>query len=667
MKRLQTSIRLKLTIASLVPLVVATTLCWVMGASIITTRIISQAQQKVETDLNSAREMLKSDLAHLSDGIRLTGLLPELVDALHDTPSYRPEAPLQVILRNEQLSFLTVVDRYGIVRYRAANPALAGDSLRNEKLISDALKGVIASGISVYSAEQVARENPRLPALMTIPIRSTPRARIYTRKIEDRGMFLVAAAPVKGPGGEISGVVYGGLLLNNANSLVDRITRVIFQRGEAPSTTSGSATLFLDDVRIATSLADSSGQRAGGTLMSEEVFGAITRGEKWIDRAFVLNDWHLSAYEPVRDYGGGVIGALYVGVPERPFLEIRSRINMIFSGVLLFVTLIGIALSAWLGRNLARPIKALEEGARRIGAGEQLPDISIDSSDEIARLATEFNAMKHRLTAREGDILALNRTLEDKVLDRTARLEEKSRQLLVAQKELAQAERLASIGQLASGVAHEINNPLAIIRGNAELLEMFAGADATNSDGVATIIKQADRIERIVSDLLTFSRSGIKRVTVFHLGELLDDILDQVGHQISLEGYTINRCYHTAAIMVEGDRDQLRQVFTNLVVNGLQAMKEGGLLVVDSAQDNVADQCRIIMADNGPGIAAELRKKLFTPFLTTKDEGTGLGLAISYGIVKDHGGEIRVESEEGCGAVFSVILPLRQQQDAKVV
>lgn len=657
---LRYSIRFKLTVATLVPLMTAIVLCWVIGASIITDRIYNQAQQTVETDLNSAHEILQGELAHLTDNIRLAGLSPDLASALRDNSALETVPTLQVIRRNERLSFLTVLDRYGNVRYRAANPDRTGDSRRGDKLIDDALKGVVASGITLLSAEKAEIENPQLPMAMAIAIKATPHARLYTTKIEARGMFLVAAAPVKTASGEIVGVAFGGQLLNDDNSVVDRITRVIFHQGESSATSDGNATLFLDDVRIATNVLDEQRQRAIGSLMSAEVYDGVSRGEKWIGRAFVLNDWYFSAYEPVRDYRGSVIGALYVGMPENPYLEVRNRFNLIFSGVLVFVTLIGVSLSAWLATSLARPIKAVEDGARRIAAGEDLPDIVVGGHDEISVLAEEFNIMKHRLAKRVEENLALNRTLEQKVSERTVQLEEKSEQLLTAQKELAQAERLAGIGMLASGVAHEINNPLAIIRGNAELLEILAGADAPRSEEVETIIEQATRIERIVRNLLTFSRSSIKQITSFSLVGLLDDILDQIGHQISLEGYSIERRYRDTGVAIQGDQDQLRQVFINLVVNGLQAMKEGGVLSVDAALDNAADTCCVLVTDNGPGISMEHFDKLFTPFFSTKDEGTGLGLAISYGIVRDHCGEIRVQSEAGQGTTFTVVLPVRQ-------
>ena len=357
-----------------------------------------------------------------------------------------------------------------------------------------------------------------------------------------------------------------------------------------------------------------------------------------------------------------IIGAstLYLGIPDSPLFDLRSRIYVIFSAILLFVTLIGVILSAWLGSSLARPIKAVEDGARLLALGEHIPDIVVGGHDEISVMAEEFNIMKHRLIEREDEILSLNRTLEEKVAVRTVQLDEKNQLLLVAQQELARAERLVGIGILASGVAHEINNPLAIIRGNAELLEMSSSLSESDQSEIETIIRQVGRVERIVSNLLTFARTKKKVIRPFHIEELLADILDQVGHQIPLDSYRIEQKFRTDGSVIEGDEDQLRQVFTNLIVNGLQAMDSGGVLTISIEVEQETGCYSVTISDRGAGIAADVREKLFTPFFTTKPGGTGLGLAVSYGIVKDHGGDIKVESDTGQGAAFSVTLPIQQ-------
>ena len=359
-----------------------------------------------------------------------------------------------------------------------------------------------------------------------------------------------------------------------------------------------------------------------------------------------------------------LIGAstLYLGIHELPSFHILSRLHLTFAGILLFVTMIGVSISAWLGSSLSRPIKAVEEGARLLALGEHIPDIVVGGHDEISIMAEEFNIMKHRLIERENEILLLNRTLEEKVAERTLQLDEKNQWLLIAQQELARAERLVAIGILASGLAHEINNPLAIIRGNAELLEMSERLNDSDQSEVETIIQQVGRVERIVSNLLTFARTKKKAIQTFNVETLLDDILDQIGHQIPLESYRIERNYKTSVgERIEGDEDQLRQVFTNLILNGLQAMETGGTLTVSTETDNKDPEfCSVTIGDSGYGISTEVREKLFTPFFTTKSRGTGLGLAVSYGIVKDHGGDIKAESEPGQGAEFIVTLPVKQ-------
>lgn len=662
MRRFRSSIRFKLTIATLVPMVAAITICWLLGVSIITTRFYTQTQQSVESNLNSAHEILTGELARLSDIIRLTGQTAELSLAMDFGSKTPANPPLQLIFHNERFSFLTLVDRYGFVRYRAGNPEMTGDSKSKDKLVSDAMKGVVTSGIVLLTSEQAALENPRLPQQLHIPTKQTLHARPYSRQAVNRGMFLVAAAPVFAHDGTVAGVLCGGVLMNGDNRLVDRITNVVFQHGihKQPDDSIGTATIFLDDVRIATTVLDSSGQRAIGSMMSSEVYDVISRGKNWIGKAFVVNRENIAAYEPLRDYRGSVVGALYVGVPEQPYRELRFQINLVFSGVLIFVLLIGVALSAWLSRRLSQPVKALEAEVRRIAAGEKLPDITAESDDELASLADEFNIMKRRLAEREQENQVLNRTLEEKVLKRTSQLEEKSRELLNAQQELALSERLAGIGMLASGVAHEINNPLAIIRGNAELLQLTISPESPEPEELETILRQVGRIDRIVRNLRSFSRGGVQLLSRILLSELLDSILDQIGHQIALDKFRIIRNYSGKESGIEGDEDQLRQVFTNLILNGLQSMPSGGILTLDVLYDSDAACYNVSVTDNGCGIPDGELDKLFTPFFTTKPGGTGLGLAVSYGIVKDHGGEIKVTSRQNAGSEFTVVLPESQ-------
>ncbi|OGU17753.1 MAG: hypothetical protein A2076_10600 [Geobacteraceae bacterium GWC2_53_11] len=650
MQRVRTSIRRKLIFATLTPLCVAILLCWLIGSLLITDRIFRQAQQKVIGDLKLARKVYQDEVNHLASIVRVAGMTPSMADHLVSSSQPLPEKALQQLLKEEQLSFLNVIDNSGVVHYRAANPVKKGDRLDGDPLVARALKGEMTGGAQIYSAERLAAENRSLAETAQTALRATPRARTVSNGSERRGLMLVAVAPLLTSDGRVAGALQAGFMLNGDSRVVDTITRIVFDKD------GGAATVFLGDVRIATNVRDSSGDRATGTLMSDEVARVVlSQGKLWSDRAFVLSNWFISAYEPISDPSGAVIGALYVGMPEQPLLDLRKNLNLIFAAVLLFVAVIGVTLSTWIGSRLARPLRALAEAARRMASGERIEPILVRSDDEVGLLADEFNAMTR-------EVSTLNQTLELKVVERTHQLEEKSQQLLTAQKELAKSERLAGLGMLAAGVAHEINNPLAVIRGNAELLQVAIAADSEDREEVDAIVEEAIRIGRIVSNLRVFSRGGMQRVSRFSLGALLDGILDQIGHQIPLERYRIVRDYWGKDMMLEGDEDQLRQVFTNLIVNGLQAMPEGGDLVVDAVLDAAAERICVTICDQGGGIRGEDMGRLFTPFFSTKPQGTGLGLAVSYGIVSDHGGEINVNSSPGNGATFTVLLPIHQEQ-----
>jgi len=243
-----------------------------------------------------------------------------------------------------------------------------------------------------------------------------------------------------------------------------------------------------------------------------------------------------------------------------------------------------------------------------------------------------------------------NDELEHKVAERTRELEE-------TQEQLVQSEKLASIGQLAAGIAHEINNPIGIILGFSQVLVKKTPEDSSMRNPLLSIEREALRCKAIVQNLLDFARHSKPALGPVDVNQVLDTTCGLLSHQITNRGTELTKEYAPHLPPILGDANQLQQVFTNIILNAYQAMPEGGRLTITTRLDK--EHVDIVFADTGVGIPAGDVKRIFDPFYTTKEvgQGTGLGLSVSYGIVKSHGGTIEAESREHEGSTFTVKLP----------
>lgn len=659
MPRPRFSIALKIAFSSLLPLFVGILFCSLVGVSLVNSRIAVQAQEKVRTDLNTAREVYHTEAEHIRNVVRFAATFPVLSEDIALNNSKRVVSFISTLRKNEELDILTLVDRSGRVLFRARNSLVKGDMLAENQLVARALKGETVAGTDIMASAQIIKEGADLARQATIPLVATPMAHPGTKKIEQAGMFLVASVPVKNRSGTIVGAIYGGVLLNGNNQLVDKIKKIVYEGVQFQGDDVGTATIFLDDVRISTNVLKPDAQRAIGTKLSAEVYDRVMVEKlKWVGRAFVVKDYYFTAYEPISDISGRVVGSLYVGMLEKPYSAVKRELFLLFGLVLLAGSLLGIAVSGFISSRLARPIRELMDMVKRFTSGERGVQIKVISNDEVGDLADEFNSMSKALVLQDEQIHRLNRYLQEKVQERTAELEKKNVLLEQTREELVRAEKLAAVGELAAGVAHEINSPMAIIRGNAELLQMELPEEHPSREEVDIIAQQVSRVERIVASLLQFARKEQKNTDSFALEQLLEEILGNIKYLAPPGNITIIRNYAAEIPPLAGDPHQLRQVFTNLIINALQAMTEGGELTVATAISKEADSCQVLISDSGSGITQENLEHIFNPFFTTKASGTGLGLAVSYGIVKDHGGDITVQSEIGKGSRFTVTLPL---------
>jgi two-component system NtrC family sensor kinase len=308
---------------------------------------------------------------------------------------------------------------------------------------------------------------------------------------------------------------------------------------------------------------------------------------------------------------------------EASVAKLRDRL-FLFAG--LITALATAIVFGLLIRLVGRPVSQLVEGTRRLAAGDLEHPIAVYSHDEIGELARSFN--------------------------------ENTEKLARAQRQLVEAEKLASVGRLAAGVAHEINNPLTGILTYAEAMrDELEAAEARQRQDLESIIGETLRCREIVHRLLDFARQRPMARRAASLGDLVERVVQLVERQAPFAKVVIARRLDPGLGDVALDTNLMHQVIVNLLVNAAQAMPDGGVITVETAASTDRARALLRVSDTGPGIAPEVRSRLFEPFFTTKSQGTGLGLAVAWGIVQRHHGTLSFASEPGKGTTFTVELP----------
>ena len=285
--------------------------------SLVTNQIIFEAQERVKEHLSTARWVYESKVRDIDRTIRWTSIRHVLKRGLKEKDISSIKNELLRLMTEEELNFLTLVDRKGTVIFRFHNPKVSGDSLIHDPFVKGALEKKAISGTQVLSGDELMREGESLAQMAIIPSVPTPKER-PTKKVEETsGMVLKSAYPVIDFNGEVLGVLIGGILLNRNYEIVDRIKNIVFKGAKYKGKEIGTATIFLGDLRISTNVMDKEGNRAIGTRAMKEVQEQVLgKGEPWIHRAFVVDDWYITAYEPIQDIQDKIVGMLYVGMME---------------------------------------------------------------------------------------------------------------------------------------------------------------------------------------------------------------------------------------------------------------------------------------------------------------------------------------------------------------
>jgi len=649
LKTIQSQLILAFSIAILVPGIITS----YVGMRIISDQIITRAETKTISDLNSAHEIYSNKLSEIHSITRLTAVRSLIRNALKRGDRAFLSSDLQKTLKREKLDILTIVDREGTVVARGRNPGLFGDDLRDDLFIDRVIEThQPLIGTVLVAHGQLLKDSPELAKQATMEIIPTPKARPRADQVETSGMMLKSAVPVLDDNEEFLGVLVGGILLNRNFDVVDKINEIVHEGQVYEGKNIGTATIFQGDLRISTNVKNTDGTRALGTLVSGEVHdGVLGAGKRWVGEAFVVNANYITAYEPIRDPEGAIIGILYVGVLRQPFDEVLEQTLFTFLGIAFVGILLIVLVSVFLAKRFSTPLKILEELSRKIADGNYRHEVRVKGPLEIEHLATSLDHMARELETEKRELEEWGGTLERKVAERTEEMKKIHSQLF-------RSEKLASLGKLAAGVAHEINNPLTGILTNSSLLLEDLAQDDPHREDVEVMVKETVRCREIVKRLLDFAKQSKPLKRTANINSLLETIILLVRNQASFRNITIEKrlCEGLPDVLV--DPDQIQQVFVNIILNAAEAMTKGGTLLIQSASGDGGRSIVISISDSGPGIDETIRERIFDPFYTTKEHGTGLGLAISYGIVEQHGGRISVESTLGKGSTFIIQLPL---------
>ena len=641
-RRMRIPIATKLTLSFLLVIIMTSVIFTVAGIQLIGDRIVAEAQETVKRDLNSAREIYTGDLRQINDVVRLTADRYIIITALKSGNVNDAAAELLRIKGKENLDILTITDASGTVLIRANNRELAGDNQSSDELVAAVLRDrAPIAATSIVSEEELLKESIPLARQAYFKFIDTPMARARNETEETSGMMLKAAAPILDYEGDFLGVVYGGILLNKNYEIVDEVKQTVFQGLKYKGGDIGTATIFQDDVRISTNVRNQDGSRAVGTRIMEEVYDqVIVNGQPWVDRAYVVNNWYITAYEPIEDLNHERIGILYVGILEQKYLDIKREIILAFLTITILGVLITTALSYFISQRISIPIRKLVSASKEIADGNLDAKVDVRSSDELGKLAYTFNKMATALKERDEQLKEFTR------------------------RKIMESERLALIGQLSANVAHELNNPLQGIVTYSHLLLEDKSPEDLENDSLQKIVIQANRCRDIIRGLLDFSRQRKPDKTLCDVNDVLKSCVSLLDRQAQFHNIQINYDLQVDLPKAVIDPSQIERVFMNLIINAAEAMDGNGQLTLSTRFDSLERFIELEFSDTGHGISRENLEKIFDPFFTTKDtgHGVGLGLAISYGIVKEHKGTVSVESEIGQGTTFTVRLPVTVEE-----
>jgi two-component system NtrC family sensor kinase len=636
--------RFQVLLATLFSLVAALT---VGLSALATSRLVNEYLANAEADL-VARDMGLADafyqakldeivtigkwlVNNICEGATASSATKDIQPCISDLDIHITETISSLALDNSHL--IAILDADGnVLAARALStngemlPAVSYGNWRELPILDETLHSGRALSatevIPIEILEQVGLEHQARIELIDTPLAASEP---YDRREGTAGLALTSVTPII-EDDSVTGAVLVAYLFNNDFTLVDRIREVA---------RIDTVTVFFGDLRVSTNVMTTEGKRAVGTRISQDVFDVVlNQGRDYVGRAYVVNEWFITRYEPLYDFQGDVVGSLYVGAREAGFQALLNSVNIGVGAIALVAIIVAGVVAIPLARYITRPVADLVQANRGLMNGDMSVRVEVEGKSELAELGRSFNLMAEKIQN--------------------------------TQNELLRKETLASIGQLAAGVAHELNNPLGTILLLSDVMHKQTDQDNPHYADLGLIIDETVRCKRIVSDLLNFARQQEVLAQDTDLHALLDRVIKNVSRQDAFKYVTVIRDYQDAPLLIQADPAQMQQVFINLLNNAAEAIAGEGKITISTRQVD-AEYIEIKVVDTGSGIPEESTGKVFTPFFTTKEvgKGTGLGLAIVYGIIKMHRGQISLQSQVGIGTTFSILLPKKNTSTVK--
>ncbi|MFP4521049.1 MAG: cache domain-containing protein [Fibrobacterota bacterium] len=583
----------------------------VLGYYVIRTDIMGKTQDQVKNDLKAARSVFNNEAERLKQAFGMINFTKDIGE-------------LQNTL---DLDYLYVVE-------------VEDTSFAKNPILSEAARGNLNGGTRIMGKSEISRMNYSIKKRAHIEIRSTPHSKQNYGDTLETAMVIECAAPVFSPGGEVVRIIYGGKVVNRYFELVDKIRDIVYESRFYKGRPVGTVTIFQDGVRIATNVLDKSGERAVGTRVSDEVYDiVIEKNKSWFDRAFVVTDWYLTAYEPIYDFNGKIIGILYVGILEEPFRDKARGLQLAFFVILGISVFLAASLALFLASAVVKPIREMTEVSVRISRGELEHRLKERTySRELASLATSFNDMSAKLQEREVLIKESNEKL--KALNKSY---------------------LDLIGM----VSHELKGILSSTMLNTySVMEGYLGMiNFKQKKALKSIAKNLDLLNTTVRNFLNLSRIEKDEMNLNISDFLLkEDIADTAEEIFSRQAFEKNMTIINkvpTGIQVKGDSSLIQIVLNNFVGNAVKYGKASAPITVSA--EEMDDSVTVDVFNEGRPLEKDQVDRLFKKFSRLdspegrKVRGTGLGLFISRQIVEQHGGSVKcTPSDDGNTFSFTI-------------